>query len=389
MNNKLSERKKSINNLKTAIVHDWLTSYGGAERVVEELTGLFPDAPIYTSIYSRKLKDIFPEEKIRTSYMQKLPGVHKYYRKLLSLMPRAFEEFDFSDYDLVISSSSSCAKGILTPASAMHISYVHTPMRYAWDLYPEYLSHSGFATRAAMRRLMPGIRQWDALTALRVDYFLANSTEVAARIKKTYRRDSYVLHPPVNTDFFTPLETTAEKSANTGGTESIKTPGNGDYYLILSRFVEYKRIDLAIKACRTLNKPLVVIGSGPQEKELRKIAGPMTEFTGRLSDREIRSYYRNAKAFLFPGFEDFGITPVESMACGTPVIAYGKGGALDTVVPGKTGIFFYRQNEKALAEAIEESETVKWDSGIIRKHAEQFSRKIFTEKLTAFINKVI
>jgi len=367
-----------LTKLKVALVHDWLTSYGGAERVLEEFTTLFPKAPIFTTVYDEKsIGHIFPKERVHPSFMQKIPGAIRIYRKLLALMPRAFEEFDFSGYDLVLSSSSSCAKGVLTPSGCLHVSYVHTPMRYAWDLYPEYLRVSGFITRWAMRRQMPGIRQWDALSSLRVDYFLANSREVAGRIKKIYRRDSEVLHPPVNTDFFT-----------AGEEFPGETEEKDSYYLVLSRFVPYKRIDLAIKACNQLERKLVVIGSGPQEKELKRMAGSTIKFTGRIDDEETREYYRNCRAFIFPGFEDFGITPVEAQACGRPVIAYGRGGALDTVIPDSTGVFFPEQSIESLVNGILYFETKEWDPDIIRGNAENFSIKKFHTSLLSILRKI-
>jgi len=362
-----------LGGLKVALIHDWLVSYGGAERVVEELAALFPDAPIFTSVYDEKsMGKIFPASRIRSSYMQRIPGSKKFYRKMLSLMPRAFEEFDLSQYNLVLSSSSSCAKGVLTSSSTLHISYVHSPMRYAWDLYPEYLARAGALTRFAMRRQIPRIRQWDALSGQRADKLLANSCEVARRIKKVYGREATVLHPPVLTDFFTP-KTDPERS--------------DDYYLVVSRLVPYKRIDLAIEACKHLGRKLIVIGDGPQERELKRLSGPTIRFTGRISDREIREYYRGCRAFLFPGFEDFGMTPVESQACGRPVVAYGKGGVLDSVIPGKTGIFFEQQTADSLMEGIKNLEEHDWSSKDIRSHALIFSRDSFHTKLKSFINE--
>ncbi len=358
-----------LSGLKVAIVHDWLTNYGGAERVVEEFCRIFPEAPIFTSVYNEKnMGAIFPKEKVITSFMQKIPGIMKLYTKLLHLMPRAFESFDLSGFDIVLSSSSSCAKGVITTADTLHFSYVHTPMRYAWDLYHEYMESSGFFTKLAMKRLLPGIRQWDALTGLRVDYFLANSTITGKRINKIYRRDAKVVFPPVNTDYFTPGQ-----------------KNSGDFYLVLSRFVPYKRIDLAIKACNQLKRKLVIIGDGSQRKELKALAGETIEFTGRLNDEETRQYYRKCKAFLFPGYEDFGITPVEAMACGRPVIAYGKGGALDTVIPGITGLIFPEQTVKSLMNAIEEFERIPFSRDKIREHAEKFSAERFRQEITETI----
>lgn len=363
-----------LNNLKIAIVHDWLTTFGGGERVVQNFSELFPDAPIYTAVYDEKAQgNNFPTQKIVTSFMQRIPGVLKNYRKMLSLMPRAFEDFNFSGYDLVLSSSSSCAKGVLTPASALHVSYVHSPMRYAWDLYPEYLANAGRITRWGMHRQMPVIRQWDALSSNRVDRFIANSREVAARIRKVYRRDSVVLHPPIETDFFTPSD----------------TDDPGEYYFILSRFIPYKRIDLAVEACNKLGRRLIIAGTGPQEAEIKKLAGPTIEFVGNLGDEEIRELYRGARAFLFPGFEDFGMTPLESQACGRPVIGFGKGGILDSTIPGHTGLFFDDQSVDALCDAIREFENREWDRKTIREHAESFSSVSFRRKLEGFIREAL
>lgn len=356
--------------MKVAIVHEWLTIYGGSERVVEQLLKIFPDADIFTTVYNKKnMEKFFPPEKVHTSFMQNIPFSGKLYTKMLSLMPRAFESFDLSDYDLVISSSSACAKGVITSAETTHISYIHTPMRYAWDLYHNYMKSSGPITKLAMKKVMHKIRQWDALSGLRVDNFIANSTIVQKRIKKVYRRNSEVIYPPVNTDFFTPNNKEPE-----------------DYYMILSRLIPYKRIDLAIHACNELGKKLIVLGAGPLEKELKKIAGPTIEFTGRLSDEESRDYYQRCRAFLFPGYEDFGITPVEAQACGRPVIAFGKGGALDSVISGKTGLFFKEQTVGALKDAITDFEKRHFDYTEIRKHAEAYSNDEFIRKMKEFIS---
>lgn len=357
--------------MKVAIIHDWLTVYGGAERVVEQFLKIFPDADLYTTVYNEKnMGHIFPKEKVYTSFMQNIPFVLKIYTKLLHLMPKAFESFDLSAYDLVISSSSSCAKGVITRAETRHFSYVHTPMRYAWDLYHEYMRESGLITRMAMKKILPKIRQWDVLSSYRVDQFIANSSIVQKRINKIYRRNSEVVFPPVNTDYFTPNEKNAE-----------------DFYLVLSRFVPYKRIDLAIKACNELKKNLVIIGTGSQEKYLKSIAGSTVTFTGRLDDEETRDYYRRCKAFLFPGYEDFGITPVEAQACGRPVIAYGRGGALDTVIDEKTGVFFSEQTLESLCEGIAKFEELDFNSEKIRKHAENFSNKEFIIKIKNIIKE--
>jgi glycosyltransferase involved in cell wall biosynthesis len=361
--------------MKLAITHDWLTVPGGAEKVVKRWYDMYPDAPVYTTVFDRKkIGHIFDSSRVVTSFMQKVPFSKKHYTKMLNLMPRAFEEFDLSDYDVVLSSSSSCAKGVITPPDSVHIAYIHSPMRYAWDLYHEYYASSGALARFVMRRTMPGVRQWDMLSSQRVDYFIANSNFVARRIRKYYRRDADVIFPPVDTEFYTPGD-------------PAKAGEGDDYYMIISRFVPYKKIDLAIEACNALKRRLVIIGGGPDEKRLKDMAGPTIEFKGSLSDEEVREYYRGCKAFLFPALEDFGITPVEAQACGRPVIALKKGGALDTVIAGKTGVFFEKQDCESLSAAMTELEGLSWDSDFIRKHAEGFSNKRFDREIADYVDE--
>ncbi len=357
--------------MKLAITHDWLTVPGGAEKVVKRWYDLYGNSRIYTTVFDEKrIGHMFDSSRVTPSFMQKIPFSRKHYTKMLSLMPRAFEEFDLREYDVVLSSSSSCAKGVITGPDTVHIAYIHTPMRYAWDLYHEYYASSGKLARFMMRKTMPGIRQWDALNSLRVDHFIANSRFIARRIKKYYRREADVIFPPADTDYYTP---------------SGKDPG--DYYLILSRFVPYKKIDMAIEACNRLNRRLVVIGGGSQEEDLKRLAGPTIEFKGVLPDQEVREYYRGCRAFLFPGLEDFGITPVEAQACGRPVIAYGRGGALDTVIPGETGVLFDSQNTESLMQAMEEFESLRWDTDKIRKHAEGFSNQRFDREISEYVRE--
>ena len=357
--------------MKLAITHDWLTVPGGAEKVVKRWYDLYPESKIHTTVYDKeRIGHIFDEERVVPSFMQNVPFARKHYTKMLTLMPRAFEEFDMGGCDVVLSSSSSCAKGVITGPDTVHIAYIHTPMRYAWDLYHEYYGSAGALARLVMRRTMPAIRQWDVINSSRVDHFIANSRFVARRIRKYYRREADVIHPPVDTAYYTPGES-----------------GPEDYYLILSRFVPYKRIDMAIEACNRLNRRLVVIGGGSQEKQLKEMAGPTIEFTGVISDEKVREYYRNCRAFLFPGLEDFGITPVEAQACGRPVIAYGRGGALDTVIPAKTGVLFARQETESLMLAMEEFEAADWDSKAIRKHAEGFSNERFDREIAAYVTE--
>lgn len=358
--------------MKTAIVTDWLTQMGGAERVVLAIKELFPDAPIYTTVYNPDTVDpVFRSMDIRPSFIQKLPGAKKSYQKYLPLMPTAVEQFDLSEFDLVISSSSSVAKGVITRPGTLHICYCHTPMRYAWDFYHEYLHGPdvGKLKRKLIPWLMNYIRMWDRLSADRVDYFIANSQNVAQRIKKHYRRDSEVIHPPVDVSFFTPSDESE------------------DFFLVVSRLVPYKRIDLAVQACNELRLPLRVIGAGPELERLKAMAGPTVKIMGRVSDDEIRWHYARCRAFLFPGEEDFGITPLEAQASGRPVIAFGRGGALETVIDGQTGLFFREQNAGSLVEAIKRLDGMEFNKQVIRQHAENFDTVKFKEKIKSFIDE--
>ena len=357
---------------KVAIVHDWLVNYGGAERVVEELLKIYPEADIFTLVYDeKKMGKIFPKEKVHTSFIQKWPRATKLYTKFLSFMPKAFESFDLSNYKLVICSSSCCAKGVITPPLVPHVAYIHTPMRYAWDKYFEYKSRSGRLTQFFMDKWMPKIRLWDYVSSQRVDTLIANSNYIARRIKKYWNRDSQVIYPPVNTDRLVPNYKPHE-----------------DFFVVFSRFVPYKRIDLAIQACGNLKKKLVVIGSGSQEKSLKKLAAsyPDTEitFTGRISDDEVRDYLQRCRALIFCAEEDFGIIPVEAQAAGRPVIAFGKGGALETVKDGTTGTFFKEQTEMSLVEALDRFEKMEaagaFKSETISAWAKKFSAERFREE---------
>ena len=354
---------------KVAIVHDWLVSYAGADRVVDCMHHVFPDAPIYTLVYDeKKMPEWFRSYDVRTTWVQKLPFATRIYKKLLPLMPRAFEALDLSEYDLVLSSSSSCSKGVITRPDAVPICSCHTPTRYVWDFYYTYRANANPLVRAVMPGQMYKLRQWDKCAADRVDYFIANSRYIARRIKKYYRRDSDVIYPCVhiNESPFVPKE---------------------DFYLVVGRFTWYKRIDLAVAACTKLGRKLVVIGSGDEEARLRAIAGPTVQFLGGgLSDEEVRGYYLRAKAFLFPGEEDFGITPVEAQSAGTPVLAYGRGGACETVEDGRTGLLFHAQTADSLAACIERFEAggVSGTPEQIRAHSRRFSEQRFEEELRAY-----
>lgn len=357
--------------MKVAIVHEWLSVYGGSERVVEEIHELFPEAPIYTLVYDEEnMPERFNNYDIRTTFVQKLPFAKKKYPNYLPLMPRAFEELDLTEYDLVLTSSTACAKGVITRSDAIQICYCHTPMRYAWEFYYEYTKNMNKLKRFIVAFFMHKIRMWDRLAADRVDYFIANSNYIKGRIAKYYRRDAKVIFPPVNTHLY-----------HIGEKE--------DFYLMVSRMVPYKRVDLAIEAFNQLGLPLIIIGGGSEEKKLRAMAKDNIKFLGRLSDEEIVDYYAKAKAFIFPGEEDFGITPIEAQSSGTPVIAYGKGGALDTVIDGKSGILFKTQEAKTLIEAVRrfEIEGVEWSTQEIKEHSEQFSVRQFKEQFKKYVEQ--
>lgn len=353
--------------MKVAIVHDWLTIYGGSESIVRIMHDFYPDAPIYTTVYDKNnMPEDFKKMDIRTSFIQKLPFAKKKYTSYLMFMPYAFEQFDLSDYDLVISSNTSCSKGVITGANTLHICYCNTPMRYGWDFYHEYVRPKNGFARFLIAWMMKGIRQWDRLSADRVDAFIANSNNVAKRIKKHYRRESKVIYPPVRTSMF-------KKSDTDEG-----------YYLVVSRLVPYKRIDLVAEAFTKLGLPLKIIGDGSEYKNVASKAGPTVEMLGRVDDETVLKYMQGCHAFLFPGEEDFGITPIEAEACGKPVIALGKGGALETVEENKTGVFFAEQTVESVADAVERFKKIEFDGDYIRKHAEKFSEERFRKELREF-----
>ncbi len=357
--------------MKVALVHDYLNQMGGAERVVLAFHEIFPDAPIYTSIYDPKRVDAaFREMDIRTSFMQKLPLVKKHHQPFLPFYPFAMERLDLRGYDLVLSSSSAFGKGVITRPETMHICYCHTPMRWCWN-YDEYVEREqlGRISRSILPFLITGLRVWDQASAMRVDHFIANSPVVAERIQKYYRRDAVVIPPPVDVSRF--------------AFEPERQPQ--DYFLIVSRFMPYKHIDLAIEACNRLQLPLVIIGSGRDEKRLKSIAGPTIHFMGRLSDAEVLHYYTHCRALILPGEEDFGITPLEAQASGRPVIAYGAGGALASVIDEVTGTFFHEQTVESLAAALASFDERKYDPQTIRNHALEFDVTRFYRRILQFI----
>lgn len=353
--------------MKVAIVHDWLVTYGGAETIVDLLLRIYPEADIFTLVHDpKKMKGHFENNRIFTSNLQKLPKATKIYTKLLKFMPKAFEQFDFTGYDLVICSSSSCAKGVITPPGVPHIAYVHSPMRYAWDLYFDYKKRSGRLTKFFMDKWMTSIRQWDYISSQRIDTIVANSKYISRRIKKFWNLPSTVIYPPVNTRRFYCEDLPQE-----------------DYYVTFSRLVAYKRVDLAVSACKKLGRKLVVIGAGGEMENLKKLAGDSKDiiFTGRASDEDVRMYLNKCKALIFCPEEDFGITPLEAQVCGRPVIGFKKGGTLETVIDGTTGVLFEKQETDSVCEAILKFEELNkngaFDKKTIIEHAASFSEEKF------------
>ena len=358
--------------MKIALVHDYLVQYGGAERVLEAFTEIFPRAPIYTMVYDRKLMSkSFSGKKISTSFLQKIPFVGSHHRLFPLLMPIAIEQFDLSKYDIVLSDSNSYAKGAITMPHTLHITYCHTPMRYAWDDCHKYLREFKYSnlTKKFVPFAMNYIRMWDRISADRPDRYIANSKFVAFRIKKYYNKNSFVINPPVN-------------AKNFYISKSVK-----NYYLMVGRALPYKRFDIVIKAFNELKLPLKIIGKGLEINKLKKYADSNIEFLGYLNDRKTSDYYSKCKAFIFPPEEDFGITPLEAMASGRPVIAFRGGGALETVIENKTGLFFNEQTPQSIISAVRSFDSCKFDSKEIREHALRFDKEIFKEKIKKFVEE--
>lgn len=364
--------------MKAAIVHEWLTQYVGSERVLEQLLALLPEAELFA------VADFLPENeraflhgrRPHTTWIQSLPFARTRYRSYLPLMPLAVEQLDVSGFDLVLSSSHAVAKGVLTGPDQVHVCYCHSPMRYAWDLQHQYLRESGLnrgVRAASARALLHYLRLWDTRTANGVDHFIANSSYIAGRIRKAYGREAVVIPPPVDTDFFTPADSP-----------------RGNFFVAASRFVPYKRMDLIIRAfSRRPELRLVVIGDGPAWKDCRKAAGPNVELLGQRPAHELREALRGALAFIFAAEEDFGILPVEAQACGTPVIAFGRGGALETVIPGETGLLFPEQTEEALLDAVGRFQTMRFSPAAIRRRAESFGVAAFRTRMAEYLQAAL
>ncbi|MEW6357596.1 MAG: glycosyltransferase [Planctomycetota bacterium] len=357
--------------VKCALVHDWLTGMRGGEKCLDVFCELLPRADLFTLLHIKgRMSEPIEAMNIRTSFVQKLPFAESMYRHYLPVFPYAIERFDFSEYDLIFSSSHCVAKGARPRPGALHICYCYSPMRYVWDMFDAYFGEhrTGRLKRAVIGKIAARLREWDRRTCDRVDKFVAISEHVRKRIQRNYGRDADVIHPPVDCSFF----------------RSVAAPE--EHYLVASAFAPYKRIDLAIETFNELGKPLKVIGSGQDEKRLRAMAGPNIEFLGSVSDEALREAYSRCRAFIFPPEEDFGIMPIEAMACGRPVIAYGVGGAVETVTP-EIGIFFPEQTVGALKKAIEEFERRESDfhPDRARAHAERFDRPVFKKKVADYL----
>lgn len=363
--------------MKKALILDWLSVYAGAEKCVESFTNVWDDFEVYSLIdylSDEDRKSILKGKKAHTSFVQNLPFAKKKYRNYLPFFPLAIEQFDLSKYDVVLSSSHAVAKGVLTHSNQLHISYVHTPVRYAWDLYHQYLKESGLETGIKgklAKYFLHKIRIWDMSTVNRVDYYIANSQYIARRIKKVYGKDSTVIYPPVDVEKFKLYENKEE------------------FYLTASRMVPYKKIDLIVETFSKTNKKLIVIGTGPDMEKIKSFAGDNIEFLGFASDEVLLDYMQKAKAFVFAAEEDFGIVPVEAQACGTPVICLGKGGTKETVIDGITGIHFEEQTVNSLLEAIEklESNYESFDFKKVREHSLKFSKERFEKEIKKFVDE--
>lgn len=361
--------------MKVAFVHYWLVTMRGGENVLEAMLQRFPEADVFTHVYAPEaVSPAIRQHRVRTTFIQKLPFASKAYKKYLPLMPLALEQLDLRGYDLVISSESGPAKGVLTSPGTAHLCYCHTPMRYLWDFYQDYLAGAGPLTRLFLRLYSHRLRMWDALSALRVDHFAANSRNVANRIAKHYRRDAAVIHPPVDVAAFAP--------------ENGLYPEPEDYYLYVGQLTAYKRVDLAVRACTLLGKRLVVVGEGEERKRLAHLAGPGITFAGRQDKDSLRDLMRKCRALLFPGEEDFGIVPLEALAAGRPVIAFARGGALETVDHGRTGLLFPVQDVPSLCRAIEEFETGRheFDPAVLTEQAGRFSPEAFQNAFSHFVD---
>jgi len=355
--------------MKIALVHDYLSQSGGAEKVLKALTEIWPNAPIFVLFHDKEKIKNFKKTEIKETFLSKLPGVKKHYEWYFSLMPMATEKHNLGKFDIVLSSSSGFAKGIITNPETLHVCYCHTPPRFLWAGTHKYLSdlRYNFLVKSVLSGVIHKMRLWDTLSTNRVDHFIANSKTVENRIKKYYRRESEIIHPPVDTNKF------------------YTSPSTKNYFVAGGRLVPYKRIDLAIKTFNRLGWNLKIFGVGPEEKYLKKIAKPNIEFLGNITEKEKAKLLSECRGFINPQHEDFGIIPVEAMASGRPIIAYSKGGASESVVENITGVFFHKQTWESLLNTLLKFDNFKWDKEEIKEHAEKFNKHDFKEKIKRIV----
>jgi len=378
--------------MKIALVHDYLVQYGGAEKVLEALCEIFPEAPIYTLIYDENINSSFKGKNIKTSFLQKIPFARKHHRLFLALMPMAIERLDLSGFDLIISDSSSYAKGVKKRKGALHICYCHTPLRYAWDYTDKYIEESSYPkiVKYFLPHIINFVRRWDFKVAQRPDYFIANSKFIADKIKKYYKREAEVIYPPVEIvkSSTRPNDVSVRPDEPFGRVgRELKVKSGGNYYLIVSRLMPYKRVDLAIEAFNDMGLKLKIVGDGPDRRRLEKTAKANIEFLGSKPNNELASIYENCKAFIMPQEEDFGIAAVEAQMCGKPVIALASGGALESIIDGKTGIFFKNQTKEDLIAAVRKFNGLKFNEDEIKSHAQKFNKEEFKRKIKEFVDK--
>ncbi|HSE94419.1 MAG TPA: glycosyltransferase [Methylomirabilota bacterium] len=361
--------------MRVALVHDWLTGMRGGERVLEALLALYPTASIHTLVHQPgSVSPTITARPIHTSFIQRLPGAPRRFRQYLPLFPLAVSRLDLGHYDLVLATSHCVALGARAGAGRAHVAYCFTPMRYAWDLQADYLHRVPAPARPAVRGILGGLRRWDRAAGRRAGHLACISHHVAGRIRQAYGRDARVLYPPVRTDFFRPAASPAEV---------------GPHFLCVSALTPYKRLDVAVDAFTRLGWPLTVIGTGPEAARLRRRAGPTVRFLGWQDDRALRTAYARCRALVFPGEEEFGIAPLEAMAAGRPVIAYGRGSLRETSVDGVTGLFFPEQTPEALIDALQRFALTEWDADKIRAHAERFGPAVFEAEMRAFVDDAL
>jgi glycosyltransferase involved in cell wall biosynthesis len=359
--------------MRVAIVHYWLVGMRGGEKVVEALCEMYPQADLFTHVYvPDAVSETIRKHKVTTTFINALPASARLYKRYLPLMPLALEQLDLEGYDLVISSESGPAKGVIPPSAARHLCYCHSPMRYLWNMFHDYRRRSGLLTRLAMPALSHYLRLWDTVSASRVDRYIANSRTVAGRIHRYYGREADVVWPPVDVAAFEP----------------VPAAEHGDYMLMVGELVAYKRPEIAVEAFNRMRRKLLVIGGGEMLEQIRRLAGPTVTVTGPASFAELRHHYARCQALIFPGEEDFGIVPVEAMASGRPVIAYGRGGATETVLPGLSGLLFDQQSVEALIPSVEGFRANEFDPVAIVAHARSFSREVFKAAMHEQIDRL-